>query len=294
MQVQTNTEAYSWSQRGQSAAQALPPMLVKAERVAATVVLGVHGRKRAGPGESFWQYRPYSFGNSTQRIDWRRSALSERVFIRENEWEAANTLWVWTSASVRMQFKSAGLHETKLERAQLLALAMASLAVRAHERVGGLGSPRHPGYGKSTLYRIAEWILSARRDALPVPSRVQRQSAAVLVSDFLESIDDIAKAIKPLAEAGIKGHLVQIYDPIEETFPFEGRIEFVGLDGPLKYLAPKSQSLKSAYDEKYRAHNDNLRTLARQLGWSVMRHGTHQPVNRALMALHQQVSDNHV
>ncbi len=294
MQPNTDTEAYGWSQRGQSAAQALPPMLVKAERVAATIVLGVHGRKRAGPGESFWQYRPYSFGDSTQRIDWRRSALSERVFIRENEWEAANTLWVWTSASERMRFKSSGIEETKLERAQLLALAMASLAIRAHERVGGLGSPRLPGYGKSAMYRVAEWMLSKRSDALPSPSRVQRQSAAVLISDFLESIEDIAKAIKPLAEAGIKGHLVQVYDPIEETFPFEGRIEFKGLDAPVKYLAPKSQSLKSAYIEKYEAHNDNLRTLSRQLGWSVMRHATNLSVNRALMALHQHVSGNHV
>lgn len=293
MQLHSNTEAYAWSQRGQSAAQALPPMLVKAERVAATVVLGVHGRKRAGPGESFWQYRPYSFGDSTQRIDWRRSALSERVFIRENEWEAANTLWVWTSASARMNFKSAGLQETKQERAQLLALAIASLAVRAHERVGGLGSPRHPGYGKSTIFRVAEWLLSTRQDALPRASLMQRRSAAVLISDFLENIEDIAKTLRPLAEAGINGHMVQVYDPIEETFPFEGRIEFVGLDGPIKYLAPKSQILKSAYDEKYRAHNDNLRTLAQQLGWSLMRHGTDQPVSRALMALHQQVSGNH-
>ena len=74
------------------------------ERIAATVILGVHGRKRAGPGESFWQYRPYSFGDSTQRIDWHNSARSDRVFIRENEWEAANTLWLWPSPSVSMDF----------------------------------------------------------------------------------------------------------------------------------------------------------------------------------------------
>jgi uncharacterized protein (DUF58 family) len=216
--------------------------------------------------------------------------LSDRVFIRESEWEAANTLWVWTSASPRMNFKSTGLAETKAERAQLLALAMASLAIRAHERIGGLGSDRQAGYGKSALYRCAEWLVSNRPDTLPKPLRLQRQSAAVLISDFLDDLSDIQTALKPLAEAGIQGHLVQIADPIEESFPFEGRIEFAGLDGPLKYLAPKSQSLKSAYDEKYRAHHDNLRTLARQLGWSIMRHRTDQPVNRALMALHQQVS----
>ena len=111
---------------------------MEAERIAATVILGEHGRKRAGPGESFWQYRPYSFGDSTQRIDWHKSARSDRVFIRENEWEAANTLWVWASPSASMDFNSHLSQVTKRDRAQLLALAVASLAVRAQERVSAL------------------------------------------------------------------------------------------------------------------------------------------------------------
>lgn len=281
--------AFSWSERGQSVAQALPPLLVKAEKVAATIILGVHGRKRAGPGESFWQYRPYSFGDSTQRIDWRRSALADRVYIRETEWEAANTLWVWTSSSSRMNFKSKLAEDTKANRAQLLGLALASLSVRAHERVGGLGSSRQAGYGKGALLRLAEWVISARQDDLPKPQRLQKQSAAALISDFLDPIEDIARAIKPMAEAGIRGHMVQIADPIEETFPFEGRIEFVGLDGPVRYLAPKTQSIKDAYQEKYRLHREALRALARQLGWSFTVHRTDQSITRALMALHAQI-----
>ena len=89
------------SQRAESFSQKLPPLLVKAERVAATVMLGVHGRKRAGPGENFWAYRNYSFGDSTQRIDWHKSSKSDSVFIRENEWEAANTLWLWSNLGPR-------------------------------------------------------------------------------------------------------------------------------------------------------------------------------------------------
>jgi uncharacterized protein (DUF58 family) len=281
--------AFSWSERGQSASQALPPLLVKAEKVAATIILGVHGRKRSGPGESFWQYRPYSFGDSTQRIDWRRSALADRVYIRETEWEAANTLWVWTGASARMNFKSKLAEETKAHRAQLLGLALASLSVRAHERVGGLGSSRQAGYGKGALLRLAEWIISARGDELPKPQRLQKQSAAALISDFLEPLDDISRAMKPMAEAGIRGHMVQIADPIEETFPFEGRIEFVGLDGPARYLAPKTQSIKEAYQEKYSLHREGLKALARQLGWSFTVHRTDQSVTKVLMALHAQI-----
>ena len=127
----TSAQALTLADRAAAQARALPPLLVEAERIAATVILGEHGRKRAGPGESFWQYRPYSFGDSTQRIDWHKSARSDRVYIRENEWEAANTLWVWASPAISMTFKSHLSQVTKRERAQLLMLALASLAVRA-------------------------------------------------------------------------------------------------------------------------------------------------------------------
>src|SRR3954452_23238450 len=126
--------ALALNDRADDLSRALPPLLVQALRIAATVIIGVHGRKRSGPGETFWQYRPYSFGDPVQHIDWHRSARSDRVFIRENEWEAANTLWLWVSPSVTMSFRSYLASAIKRDRAKLLALAVASLAVRAHER----------------------------------------------------------------------------------------------------------------------------------------------------------------
>ncbi len=281
---------FAWSERSQAAALGLPPLLVKAEKIANTVIVGVHGRKRTGPGESFWQFRPYSFGDSTHRIDWRRSALSERVYIRETEWEAANTLWVWTSASPRMNFKSSLAQETKRDRAQLFALATASLAIRAHERIGGLGGPRRASYGKGALLSVAEWLLAARTDDLPQPAHLQRQSAALLVSDFLDEIPKLERSFKVMAQAGLHGHLVQVCDPIEETFPFEGRIEFLGLEKGLRYVAPKTQSLRDAYQEKYLQHRAALRTLARSLGWSFTVHRTDHGLPQALLAVHEQIS----
>jgi uncharacterized protein (DUF58 family) len=287
-------DIYRWSQRGQAAGQALPPLLVKAERVAATVILGVHGRKRGGPGESFWQYRPYSFGDSTQRIDWRRSALSDRVFIRENEWEAANTLWVWADTGPRMKFHSHLAQDTKNDRALLIGMALASLAVRAHERIGGLGSDSNPGYGRSALVRLAEFLLQPKTETLPAPRRMQKQSAGVIVSDFLDEPDAIKKALVPLAQAGIKGHLVQITDPAEETLPYDGRIEFLGLDTPQRYLARKTEALRDAYAAKFREQREAVRALAKSLGWGFTVHHTDQAPMGTLMALHAQIYDNPV
>ncbi len=277
--------------RAEQLSQSLPPLLVKAERIAATVILGVHGRRRAGPGENFWQYRPYSFGDSTQRIDWHRSAKSDAVFLRDNEWEAANTLWLWSNAGPRMDFKSHLANETKKHHAQILHLALASLAIRAHERIGSLGSPHRAGVGRAALRQMAEWCESSRGDTLPKPTHMQRQSAAVLISDFLDDPEEIKRVVSPLAQSGVRGHLVQIADPAEETLPYDGRVEFLGFDTPTRFLATKTENLRERYSVAYAAQRETVRQFANRLGWSFTVHRTDQPLTKCLLAVYSHVSD---
>ena len=286
----SNAPALTLADRAAAQSCALPPLLVEAERIAATVILGEHGRRRAGPGESFWQYRPYSFGDSTQRIDWHKSARSDRVFIRENEWEAANTLWVWSSPSVSMTFRSHLANVTKRERAQIIALAMASLAVRANERVSALGSPYAPDHTRTQLVKLAAWFMKAEGSALPSFTRMPRFSGAVLVGDFFETPQDIAAAITPLAEAGVRGHLVQVVDPAEETLPYAGRVEFHEMTGPLKFLSSRAETLREAYAEKLAEHRAALKDLCRRIGWSFVIHRTDEAPAGTLLALHALIS----
>src|SRR3954468_15807650 len=110
-------------QRAEQLAAVLPPLLVDAERVASTIVQGVHGRRRVGQGEAFWQFRRYQPGDSTSRIDWRQSARGQAVFIRENEWEAAQSVWLWRDGSASMRYRSARELPEKRARAALLLAA---------------------------------------------------------------------------------------------------------------------------------------------------------------------------
>jgi uncharacterized protein (DUF58 family) len=286
----SQAQALALSDRAAGLSRVLPPLLVEAERIAATVILGEHGRKRAGPGESFWQYRPYSFGDSTQRIDWHKSARSDRVFIRENEWEAANTLWVWASPSTSMDFRSHLSSVTKRERAQLLMLAIASLAVRAQERVSALGSPYAPDHARGQLVKLAGWFMTGQGTPLPSFTRVPRFSSAVLAGDFFDRMEEITAAVTPIAEAGVKGHIVQVVDPAEETLPYAGRIEFQEMAGPLKFLSSRTETLRDAYAGKLAAHRGALRDLCNRIGWSFSIHRTDEPPTRILLALHALIS----
>lgn len=277
----------------EAVAGAFPPLLIAAERIANAVVHGAHGRRRAGPGEDFWQYRRYSPGDAAQQIDWRKSARGKQVLIRENEWEATNTLWIWASQGAGMHYRSKLSDTPKYDRAVTLALAVAILSVRAGERVAAIGAPFAPGNSDLTVNRIAGWYASNKvRDlpCLPPATALPRFSTCLLIGDFFSPLEDISDTFAALAASGIAGHIVQVVDPAEESFPFEGHTEFVEYGGAGKLPIGKPQSLRDAYREKFRIHRAGLADLAGRLGWTFMVHHSDQPASRCLMPLYGALS----
>lgn len=276
-------------QRAEGLAATLPPLLVAAERVASTVAQGVHGRRRVGLGETFWQFRRYQPGDSPQMIDWRQSGKSQPVYVRENEWEAAQTVWLWRDRSPSMDYRSANSLPTKRERADLLTLATAVLLVRGGERVGLLNSGQRPDHGKFALNRMAGQMTDPRNahspDALPQPEPLPRHAQVVLVGDLLSPLPEIHATVSALTGRGVRGHLLQILDPAEETLPYEGRVEFEGFEGEEELLVPRVEAVRQTYLERLRAHQDGLDALARAAGWTYAVHRTDRSPQTALLGL---------
>src|SRR5215813_981738 len=120
---------------GRALAASMPRLMLEAHRVAASVIHGLHGRRRAGAGENFWQYRRFVSGEAAARVDWRRSARDDHLYVREQEWEAAHTIWIWPDRSSSMAFASSAAWEPKLDRALVVAFALAEILVEGGERI---------------------------------------------------------------------------------------------------------------------------------------------------------------
>jgi uncharacterized protein (DUF58 family) len=273
-----------------SLAARMPALLVEAQRIARTVSHGTHGRRRAGPGETFWQFRYFDQNDSVASIDWRRSASSDHLFVREREWEAAHTVWLWTDLSPSMQFRSTLSKTTKESRAVVLALSLAELLSRAGERVGIFG--RTPFVGRYAARRIAEVMVQDADDAssLPRPARLNRFSECILFSDFLEPVPEIAARLQAIAAQEVRGHLVQILDPAEETLPYEGRTEFTASEGRDRVIAGRAESLRERYQERLKTHRDALAGMARRLNWTFAVHHTDRPPEEIVLALHNHLA----
>jgi uncharacterized protein (DUF58 family) len=268
-------------------AASLPRLVLEARRVAANVIHGLHGRRRAGAGESFWQYRRFNSGEPSQNVDWRRSARDDHLYVREQEWEAAHTVWLWPDRSPSMAFASKGARDSKLERALIVTFALAELLVAGGERVGVPGL-LNPTSSRSVIDKMAQAMLhdDSARLSLP-PSFVPTALAEIVVlADFWSPISDIKTTLAGLSASGAHGTLLQIVDPAEETFPYSGRVEFVEPEGGGIITAGRAERWASDYVARVAQHRDQIRDETNKLDWLFSTHTTDRSAAELLLFLH--------
>jgi uncharacterized protein (DUF58 family) len=268
-------------------AASLPRLVLEARRIAANVIHGLHGRRRAGSGENFWQYRRFASGEPSQNVDWRRSARDDHLYVREHEWEAAHTVWLWPDRSLSMAFASKTARDSKLERALIVSFALAELLVAGGERVGVPGL-LNPSSSRNIVDKMAQAILhdTTQRASLP-PSFVPTALSEILVlSDFWSPIGEIRTMLGGLSASGAHGVLLQVVDPAEETFPYSGRVEFVEPEGGEVITAGRAETWASDYVARVALHRDQIRAETNRLGWMFSTHTTSRSAAELLLFLH--------
>jgi uncharacterized protein (DUF58 family) len=273
-------------------AAGMPRLMLEARRIAATVIHGLHGRRRAGSGENFWQYRRFLSGEPARRVDWRRSARDDHLYVREQEWEAAHTVWLWPDRSPSMHFVSQLARDSKLERALVVTLALAEILVEGGERVGIPGLMR-PTASRQVIDRIAQAMLhdAGERASLPPAFSPSPLSEIVMLSDCWSPVSDIRERIEYLSGARAHGHVVQIVDPVEETFPYSGRVEFLDPEGTESVTAGRAETWRDDYLARLAAHRAQLRAETDRLGWSFIVHRTDRPASEVVLALHARMGE---
>ncbi len=283
------TQPVSLRQRAEEQSARLPPLLARAEHLAGTVLLGDHGRRKAGLGDDFWQYRPAQPGDSRRMIDHRRSARGDTQFVREREWQIAQSVMLWVDQSASMRFASTKDLPHKADRARLLGLAIAILLVRGGERVGLTGTSLPPRRGNPQILRLAEaFSLDSEADYAAPESRAMIPHArAVFISDFMGDITGARTALTKAADRGVKGALLHVLDPAEESFPFQGRTIFESIGGTLVHETLKANELKARYLERLAERKGELQSLCAATGWQYSVHHTSDSAQSALLWLYR-------
>lgn len=264
--------------------RALAPLLAEAGHLSRALALGEHGRRRAGQGADFWQYRPAVPGDPLRAIDWRRSARSDQPYVREREWQGAQAVTFWVDQSRAMRFQGGADRPSKAERAAVLALALAMSLLRAGERVGLEGQGR-PQRGMAQVGAMAEALAGPEGAEYGAPSLDDAVShgQAVLISDFLGDPAALRQTMAGAAERGMGGVLIQVLDPVEEEFPFDGRTLFQSPGGSAVFETHQAGALRGRYLARLAERKADLAEAARAVGWHFGTHHTGAPALPALL-----------
>lgn len=263
----------------------MPRLVLESRRVSASLAHGIHGRGRAGPGESFWQFRPFYSGESAGNVDWRRSARDGRLYVREREWEAAQTMQLWIDRSVSMAYASAQALAPKVERAIVLGLALAETLVFAGERVGymGLLNPRASRrIGEQIAETLARDVAGAAHD-LPPEKPLKRRDEALIIGDFLTPLQEIDAVISSISANGAGGHALMIVDPVEEAFPFTGQTELLDPETGGRLRLGDAAAWGEDYRRRFARHREGLRAILTRRGFSLTVHHTDRPASEAAL-----------
>lgn len=281
--------------KGEALSGALPPLLVAAEHLAQSVLPGAHGRRRSGPGSEFWQFRPIGPGDGVARIDWRRSGRGDELYLRETEWQAARAVTLWVDSGAAMSFASSKDRESKSDRARLLAMALALVLLRGGERVGLAEADMAPRAGRTQAGLIAT-ALAEEPAAGGEHGAIDLHAApsgghVVLFSDFLGDLSGVETALSLAAARTMRGILVQVLDPAEEDFPYDGRTRFESMSGHLSFETLRAGDLRAEYRNRLAARKDQLQAMARKTGWHATTLHTDRPAAEGLLWLYQALGE---
>ena len=265
----------------------IPRLILEARRVASTVIHGLHGRRRAGAGENFWQYRRFMSGEPSHNVDWRRSARDDHLYVREREWEASHTIWLWADRSPSMDFTSSLSEWSKLDRALVVSFALAEVLVQGGERVG-IPDLMRPTANQNIIEKMAQAIIhdNTEHPSLPPSFAPAPFSEVLLLSDLWSPVAEFRRVIGQLAANGARGHVVQVVDPAEEAFPYSGRVEFVESEGLGSVTAGRAETWRNDYQKLLANHRAALRAECEQFGWSFTVHRTDRGPTELLFAIH--------
>ncbi len=251
----------------------LPEILLSAQKAAQVLLLGQHGRRRAGSGDHFWQYRTYDpLAGAASRIDWRRSAQGDNLYVREREEERPKTAVLWVDPSPSMHYSSAPKKQvSKYEYAFTLACTLAYVLTESGERVTTTTQNFSATHAKD-VPRLAEMLL---QDSVDNSFDRLKNAQIFLFSDFLDTDIERLKGIQKICHARQNNlDVIVPIDPNEKTYPFNGHLRFEDMTASKSFETQNAKNLKTEYLDRLKKHHEAIKLIAGQRQTNII--GTYQ------------------
>ncbi len=239
---------------------------------------GLHKSPYHGFSAEFAEYRQYIPGESVANIDWRLYAKSDRHYLKVFTEETNLRATILMDCSASMDFTAEDSRLSKKAYASYLAAALTYLLLRQNDAVGIVTFDEAPldmvpaRSMRKQLFQVLKVL-----DQLPegkgtslgnvlhrVAERIHRRGLVILFSDLMDDAESILDGLKHFRHRGHEVLVFQILDPREIDLDFSGEVEFESLEQPGQKVRIEPAHMRSGYEERFLAWQDQLRRECRR------------------------------
>jgi uncharacterized protein (DUF58 family) len=228
-------------------------------------LVGLHRSPYHGFSVEFAEYRQYQPGESTQYVDWRVYAKSDRhyvkVFHEETNLSARLLLDISASMAAHPEPEAADTRLTKLEYGKLLAAALSYLFIKQNDAVGlttfddSIREMVPPRSQRRQLHRILNVLQHVEpgsttdvgRVLNEMAGRMWRRGLVVVISDLVDELDAVLAGLKHFRHRQHEVLVFHVLDPREVDLAFDRPAEFHDPEGEVEKLEAQPWHLRREY-----------------------------------------------
>ena len=262
----------------------LPKIIFDSEILSRNIIEGLHPSRFSGKGEDFWQFKEYRQGDNVSLIDWRKSAASSKVLVKQRENETAKTVYFYFDKTKSMLFKSKKKLQSKFEVAILLTLTLSRIFLKNRENVFHFKTKKNIVRCSNDLSSFTKsFLLEENHIEYPNKSLLANNSICFIISDFFYDIKIVSNFLSSLRKNNISGFLVQVLDPLEINFNIGENLLLNDLETNAKLRVGESKKYKTFYDKKFNDLQNNLQELCENSNWSYLLYDTKKNIKLTLI-----------
>ena len=268
---------------------------LQARTIVEGYMAGAHKSPFRGFAVEFAQHREYVPGDDIRHLDWKVLGRSDRYYIKQYEQETNFVAHLLVDGSESMKYGSSRV--TKLDYAKVMAACLAYLillqrdaaAVSIFDDKVREYQPRTDNLGK--IHQICS-VLSAFNPTQPtaistvmedLARKARRRGIVILISDLLDDEEKIIRGLQHLRFAGHEVIIFHVLDPFELTFPFNGTVEFIGLEKQGR-MVTRPAEIRKSYLAEFGAFLERIRLACERNNCPYVKVTTDQPWAEVLTA----------
>ncbi|HTP79317.1 MAG TPA: DUF58 domain-containing protein [Bacteroidota bacterium] len=272
----------------------LANMELRARLVVEGYITGLHKSPYHGFSVEFTEHRQYLPGDEMKYIDWKAYGKTDRYYIKQFEEETNLKSYILLDASRSMDFSS-GRNMRKLEYASSIAAALAYLMVEQRDAVGLTVYDEHVRtslppratrlYLKQILRELELTQAGGRTGTAAslhrIAEQLKRRGLIIVLSDLFDDPAQVLSALKHFRHKGNEVVVMQVLDPQERSFAFEGDAIFRDMETN-EEIATQPWHIRAAYRESMKAFLDAYKQAFRDNAIDYVQLDTETPFDKAL------------